>query len=82
MIEIKITTEQARHLENFVEDHMMYCMQELDGMTPEESPEEFPENWSSYGPYDGCTTCDSRENIMATLDWLRRNDILDLYIEG
>ena len=82
MIEIKIDERQAKHLENFVEDHMMYCMQELDGTDPESNPEEFPENWSSYGPYCGCTTCDTREHIMAMLDWLRQNGILDLYIEG
>jgi hypothetical protein len=77
MIEIKITTEQAKHLENFVEDHLMYCMQELDGL----DPEEFPENWGAYGIYCGCTTCDTREHLMATFDWLRKNDVLDFYIE-
>lgn len=81
MIEIKLNIEDAKHLENFVEEHMTYCMQELDGMAPEEHPEEFPDNWSAYGPFCGCMTCESREYLMATFDWLRRNDIVDLYVE-
>lgn len=96
MIEIKISQEDAKHMENFIEEHMEYCVQELSGVDPEENPEEYPEgwvshdidshieipeSWSTYGPYCGCTTCDSREYIMAMLDWLRRNKILDLYIE-
>ena len=81
MKKIALTSDQARSLENFVEDHITYCMQELDGTDPEESPEEFPENWGSYGPFCGCLTCESREYLMATFDWMRRNKIADIYVE-
>lgn len=81
MIEVKLSTEDAQHLENFVEEHMVYCMQELDGMSPEEHPTEFPDKWSTYGPFCGCMTCESREYLMATFDWLRRNKIVDVYVE-
>lgn len=81
MIEVKISSEDAKHLENFVEEHMIYCMQELDGTSPDEHPDEFPENWESYGPFCGCMTCESREYLMATFDWLRRNKIVDVYVE-
>ena len=75
MIEIKITTEQAKQLEAFIEDHLYLCAMEM----TEEEP--VPDDWSPYGIYDGCSTCDTREQLMATFDWLRKNNILDLYIE-
>lgn len=75
MIIKKITTEQAKSLEDFVESHMYLCQADLNGI------EDLPDDWEPYGPYDGCTTCETREYLMATLDWLKNNDILDLVIE-
>lgn len=74
MIEIKITTEQAEKLEEFVQQHIEFCQADLMG-------EDVPEDWSPYSAYDGCGTCETREYLMATFDWLKHNNVLDFYIE-
>ena len=74
MIEINITTEQAEGLEQFVEQHATLCQAELMG-------DEVPEDWSPYSPYDGCSTCETREYLMATFDFLRQNNIVSIYVK-
>jgi hypothetical protein len=74
MIEVKLTTEEAKSLEQFVEDHMYLCQAELMG-------EDVPEEWSPYSVYDGCPTCDSREYLMATFDWLNVNKSVNVFVE-
>lgn len=73
MPEITITQSQAEKLQEFVESHMEFCFESLGGM-------ETPEDWNSYSAYCGCQTCDTREYLMATFDWLKANNIVDLYI--
>ena len=71
---VKITTEQARHLENFVEDHMFMCADYLNEVHEDST-------FEPYAPYDGCYTCETREMLLATFDWLRTNKVLDFHIE-
>jgi hypothetical protein len=40
-----------------------------------------PEDWQPYDIFDGCETCESREQLMATFDWLRSNDKVDIFVE-
>jgi hypothetical protein len=75
MQEIKLTTEQAKALETFIEDHMIGCSMYL------YDEEDVREGFEPYGLYDGCETCDSRENLMATFDWLRSNNLVDIFVE-
>jgi hypothetical protein len=75
MIEIKLTQSEAERLEQHVEEHMMYCLEELNG-------EEVPVGWSSFDPYCGCSTCESREYLMSTFNWLKENGIVDIYVES
>lgn len=74
MIEIKISTELATKLEEFVSEHAELCVAELMG-------DEVPQDWSPYSPYDGCQTCDAREYLMATFDFLRQNNVVSVYVE-
>jgi hypothetical protein len=74
MKKIELTTEQAQQLESFVEDHMSGCYMML------HDEEDVREEFESYGPYCGCQTCDTREQLMATFDWLRSQNIVDVYV--
>ena len=74
MKKIELTTEQAQQLESFVEDHMSGCYIML------HDEEDVREGFESYGPYCGCQTCDTREQLMATFDWLRSQNIVDVYV--
>jgi hypothetical protein len=40
-----------------------------------------PEDWEPYGLYDGCETCETREHLMATFDWLKSNGKIDIFVE-
>ena len=75
MIEINITFEQAKELENFVQGHIWKCHEYLDESFEEES------EFEPYGIYDGCDTCVTREHLMAAFEWLKKNEILDLAID-
>lgn len=76
MIEVKLTHEEAEKLETFVSDHMQMCYNELF-----EDSEANPEEWQPYDLFDGCETCESREQLMATFDWLRSNGKVDIFVE-
>jgi hypothetical protein len=39
-----------------------------------------PEDWEPYDLYDGCETCETREQLMATFDWLKSNGKVDIYV--
>jgi hypothetical protein len=75
MQEVKLTTDQAKSLETFVEDHMRGCSMYL------YDEEDVREGFEPYGPYDGCETCDSREYLMAAFDWLKSNNLVDIFVE-
>lgn len=73
MIDVVLTTEEAKRLERFVGDHRDMCMSYLyDDVTPE--------GWEPYDLYDGCETCETREHLMATFDWLKSNGKVDIYV--
>jgi hypothetical protein len=40
-----------------------------------------PEDWEPYDLYDGCETCETREHLMATFDWLKSNGKIDIFVE-
>lgn len=44
--------------------------------------EDVREDWQPYDAYCGCDTCNSRESLMATFDWLRSNDIVDIFVQA
>lgn len=75
MIEIKINTQQAQELEQYLYQHMELCETDLMG-------EEVPEDWSPFGIYDGCQVCQAREYLMATFQFLRNKEILDFYVDN
>jgi hypothetical protein len=75
MIEVKLTHQEAERLESFVTDHMQMCYNELF------DEENNPEDWQPYDLFDGCETCESREQLMATFDWLRSNGKVDIFVE-
>ena len=43
--------------------------------------EDVREGWEPYDLYDGCDVCDTREQLMATFDWLKSNGLVDVYVE-
>jgi hypothetical protein len=55
---------------------MQMCYNELF-----EDEEANPKDWQPYDLFDGCETCESREQLMATFDWLRSNDKVDIFVE-
>lgn len=75
MQEIKLTIGQAEQLQEFITDHRNACYTYL------YDEEDVKEGWESYDAYDGCDTCETREQLMATFDWLRKNNIIDVYVE-
>jgi hypothetical protein len=74
MKKIELTENQAKQLESCVEDHMNGCYMML------HDEEDVREDFESYGAYCGCQTCDTREHLMATFDWLRSQNIVDVYV--
>jgi len=75
MLEIKITSEQAVDMQNYFDEHMDKCHQVLDY-----DGENLPEYLQDVEMYCGCHVCETRESLLAVFTWLRKNDILDLYV--
>lgn len=73
--QIALSFEQAHELEKFVEDHINACSMYL-------YDEEDVKDWQPYDVYCGCDTCNSREYLMATFDWLRSNNIIDIFVKA
>ena len=74
MQNIKLTNKQAGDLEAFLEYHYY----NLSNYNNDEGS--VPEGWEPYGPYDGCITCEIRENLMAIFTWLKENDIVNISV--
>jgi hypothetical protein len=74
MNKVPLTADQAKKLENFVEDHMSGCYMML------HDEEDVREGFETYDAYCGCQTCDTREHLMATFDWLRSEGFVDVYV--
>ena len=79
MLEIKLTTKQAEGLQKHVANHMENCMETLD-MEENSFVNEDGEIFEPYGPYCGCETCNTREQLMATFDYLRKSGIVDIFV--
>lgn len=76
MIELRLTTFQAKQLEQYIEEHMYFCASSLNGID-----ENIPEDWQPFDAYCGCSTCESREYLMATFTWLRLNGHVDVFVD-
>lgn len=75
MQEIGLTSEQAEKLQAFVTDHRNTCYSYLyDEQEDQDGPQ-------PYDLYDGCEVCETREQLMATFDWLKSNGIVDIYVK-
>jgi hypothetical protein len=74
--EVKLSTEQAKKLEEYLEWHMSNCFESIH---VDES--ELPEGWQPFDAYCGCFTCESREWLMATFAFLKENGLVDVYVE-
>ena len=72
--EVKLPTIVAKELEDYLEYHISNCIISMS------SEEELPEDWSSFGPFCGCITCESREWLMATFEFLRLKGYADIYV--
>jgi hypothetical protein len=75
MKEIGLTTKQAGDLEAFLEYHYYNLSNYLN------DDQNVISDWEPFGPYDGCITCEIRENLMAVFTWLKENDIVDIYVK-
>lgn len=80
MIEIKLTTKQAEGLQNHVGRHMDLCLESLE-MDDCSFVTEEGELFEPFGLYCGCNVCNSREQLMATFEFLRKNNIVDVFVE-
>ena len=76
MIEINLTEAQAEALQNAVDYHMMLCYEVID-----HDGEDLPDYLSDVEMYCGCHVCETREHLMATFNWLRVNNIVDIAVE-
>lgn len=79
MLEIKLTSEQAEGLQKHVTNHMELCMETIDSEDCSFVTEE-GEIFETYGPYCGCETCNTREQLMATFAYLRKLEIVDIFV--
>ncbi len=79
MIEITLTTEQAEGLQRHVSNHLDNCLESLDlddcSFVTDEG-----EIFETYGPYCGCQTCNTREQLMATFAYLKKINVADIFV--
>lgn len=74
MKKIELTVEEAESLQNYVTDHMNRCLNDIYG------DENIEDDWEPYDLFCGCDTCSTRENLMSTFEWLRKNGKVDVYV--
>lgn len=74
MIDVKLSTEDAESLQNYVTDHINRCLNDING------DENIDDDWEPYDLFCGCDTCSTREYLMSTFDWLRKFKGLDVYV--
>lgn len=88
MIKIALEEAEAEELQKFVQEHIDKCYEQMDydsccndmSCYSEEQIEEL-ENFEPYGPFCGCDTCQTREYIMATTEFLRFIGKADIYVK-
>jgi hypothetical protein len=73
MLNINLTTEQAESLQQAVDEHMERCWQVIDF-----EGEELPEYLDDVAMYCGCHVCETREHLIATFNYLRSANIVDI----
>jgi hypothetical protein len=81
MKQINLTEEQAEGLQRHVSDHMTHCLETIDS-DEDMFITEGGEIFEPYGPYCGCETCNTREQLMATFHFLRTENIVDIVISN
>jgi hypothetical protein len=79
MQQVKLTTEQAEGLQHFITVHMDNCLETLD-LEDCSFVTEDGQIFETYAPYCGCQTCNTREQLMATFDYLRKLNIADIFV--
>lgn len=77
MIDVPLTSRQAEELTEYVGTHMMHCYNLLN----EEDEDDILPEFEPFGAYCGCETCNAREQFMSTFQWLRNNNIVDIYVQ-
>ncbi len=75
MIKVDLTEKEAEELQSAVDEHMMLCYQAMDY-----DGEELPDYLNQYSLYCGCHICETREYLMATFNWLRSKNIVDIAV--
>lgn len=75
MIEVNLTEQQATELQNYVDEHMDRCYQVIDF-----DGEDLPKDLDDVSMYCGCHICETREHLMATFNWLRANELVDIAV--
>lgn len=75
MIEINLTEKQAQDLQTAVDDHMSLCHEVIDF-----DGDELPEYLNDVALYCGCHVCETREHLLATFNWLRENQLVDVAV--
>lgn len=76
MIEINITEDQATDLQNAVDHHMERCYMVLDW----DEEEDIPQYLEDVALFCGCHVCETREHLVATFNWLRDNNVVDVAV--
>lgn len=74
MKKIELTVEEAESLQNYVTDHINRCLNDIYG------DENIEDDWEPYDLFCGCDTCSTRESLMSTFEWLRKNGKVDVYV--
>jgi hypothetical protein len=81
MININITTEQAERMQRKIESHLNSCVESIDFEGDCDTfVNEDGELFEPYGPFCGCDTCITREQLMVTFDFLRKANIVDINV--
>lgn len=74
---IRMTKDQTQRLQRFVEKHLDNCLESLD-MDDCSFVTEEGEIFEPYGVFCGCSTCLTREQIMATIDFFEKENLFRL----
>lgn len=83
MNELALSQEEAEDLQEFVSRHITNCWEYLaiDNMDPDEDEISIPKDFQPYGPYCGCQTCETREYLMSTFQWLKDNNKIFIFVD-
>jgi hypothetical protein len=75
MQEFKISEEDAKDLQWYVDAHISSCFESVD-----DPDYEFQSGLEPFGVFCGCLTCQTREYLMAIFTFLRNRGIVDIYV--